>query len=195
MNLRTLTALAALLATLPAQALAHTGDDHLHGIGSGFFHPFSGLDHVLAMVAVGLFAARNGGPALWRLPLAFIAAMVTGAVLSMAGMTMPLIETAILVSVFVLGAALIANANVPLTLAVTATATFGCFHGFAHGAEGPAGAPIGYILGFIGGTAILHLAGIAACLKLARDRAVATAALRIAGAAMTGAGIGLAYLA
>jgi urease accessory protein len=191
MNLGTLTALA-LLATLPAQALAHTGDDHVHSIASGLFHPFSGLDHLLAMVAVGLIAARLGRPALWQLPLAFIAAMVTGA---MAGTAMPLIETAIVASVVLLGAALIANANVPVALAVTGAAAFGCFHGFAHGAEGPAGAPIGYILGFIGGTAVLHVAGIAACLKLARQGAVATAALRIAGAAIMGAGVGLAYFA
>ncbi|AFL51307.1 urease accessory protein [Sinorhizobium fredii] len=195
MNFRILTALVALLATLPAQALAHTGGDHVHSMASGLYHPFSGVDHPLAMAAVGLIAARLGGPALWRLPLAFIAAMVTGAAFAMAGMTMPLIETAILASVVLLGATLIANANVPLALAVTGAAAFGCFHGFAHGAEGPAGAPVGYILGFIGGTATLHVAGIAACLKLARYGAVATAALRIAGAAIMGAGIGLAYFA
>lgn len=194
MNLRTLTALAALLATLPRQAVAHTGGS-VHGIENGFLHPFSGLDHLLVMVAVGLIAARLGGSALWRLPVAFVSAMIAGAAVAMAGMAVPLVEAVIISSVIIFGAALIANANVPITLAVAGTAAFGFFHGFAPGAEGPAAAPPGYILGVIGGTAILHVTGIAVCRGLARYHATATAALRIAGTVIMGAGIGMAYVA
>ncbi|PDT49105.1 MULTISPECIES: HupE/UreJ family protein [Sinorhizobium] len=194
MNFRILTALAALLATLPCQALAHTGD-HFYGVESGFLHPFSGLDHLLAMVAVGMIAARLGGSALWRLPLAFVSAMVSGAVYALTGGTVPLVETAIITSVVLLGAALIANANMPVALAVTGAATFGFFHGFAHGTEGPAAAPLGHILGFAGGTVILHITGIAACHALARHGSGPMPALRIIGTGIIGAGIGLAFIA
>ncbi|WEX73808.1 HupE/UreJ family protein [Sinorhizobium numidicum] len=195
MNLRNLTTLAAVVATVPGQALAHTGGDHVHGAASGFLHPFSGLDHLVAMVAVGLIAARLGGPALWRLPLAFVSAMVFGAVMAKTGMNMPLTETAILASVIAFGATLIVNANVPVTLVVAGTAAFAFFHGFAHGVEGSAAAPFGYVLGFVCGTAILHAIGIAARWALLRYSGVATAALRIVGTLVTGVGIGLAYLA
>ncbi|THK38939.1 HupE/UreJ family protein [Ensifer sp. MPMI2T] len=194
MNFRTLTALAVLLTTLPDRALAHTGD-HVHGVASGFLHPFSGLDHLLAIIAVGLIAARPGGPVLWRLPAAFVSAMVAGAAVAMTGMTVPLAEAAILTSIVLLGAALIANANMPVTLAVTGTAAFGFFHGFVHGVEGPAAAPLGYIFGFVGATVILHVTGIAVCRGLSRHDAAASAALRIAGTVILSAGIGLAYVA
>ncbi|MEY9558552.1 HupE/UreJ family protein [Sinorhizobium fredii] len=194
MNFRILTALAAVLAALPCQALAHSGD-HFHGVESGFLHPFSGLDHLLALVAVGLIAARLGGSALWRLPLAFVSAMVSGAAYALTGVTVPLVETAIITSVVLLGAALIANANMPVALAVTGAATFGFFHGFAHGTEGPAAAPLDHILGFVGGTVILHMSGIAACHALARYGTTARSALRIIGTVILGAGIGLAFIA
>ncbi|MCA1493267.1 HupE/UreJ family protein [Ensifer sp. NBAIM29] len=194
MIFRTIAALAALLITLPGQALAHIGD-HVRGIESGFLHPFSGLDHLLAMVAVGLIAARLGGTTLWHLPVAFISAMVAGAAVAMIGMTVPLVEAAILASVIICGAALIIDANVPVTLAATGTAAFAFFHGLAHGVEGPAAAPLGYILGFIGGTAILHMAGIAAYRGAARYDVAAAAALRLTGTVIMGAGVGLAYVA
>ncbi|WP_026614994.1 HupE/UreJ family protein [Ensifer aridi] len=195
MIFRTIAALAAaLLITLPGRALAHIGD-HVRGIENGFLHPFSGLDHLLAMVAVGLIAARLGGPALWQLPVAFISAMVAGAAVAVTGMTVPLVEAAILASMIICGAALIIDANVPVTLAVTGTAAFAFFHGLAHGTEGPAAAPLGYILGFIGGTAILHMAGVAAYRGVARYDVAAAAALRIAGTVIMGAGVGLAYVA
>jgi urease accessory protein len=194
MIFRTIAALAALLITLPGQALAHIGD-HVHGIESGFLHPFSGLDHQLAMVAVGLIAARFGGPALWQLPVAFVSGMVAGAAVAMTGMTVPLVEAAILASVIIYGAALIIDANVPVTLAVTGTSAFAFFHGLAHGAEGPAAAPLGYILGFVGGTVILHVTGIAVCRGVARYDVAAAAALRITGTVVVSAGVGLAYVA
>ncbi|OAP37629.1 iron hydrogenase [Sinorhizobium glycinis] len=195
MNFKTLTALAIITASLPGQALAHTGNDHVHGIASGFLHPFSGLDHLLAMIAVGLIAARLGGSALFRLPLAFVSAMVAGAAYALTGVTVPLVETAIITSVVLLGAALIANANIPVALAITGAVTFGFFHGFAHGTEGPAAAPLGHILGFVGGTVILHITGIAAVHSLARHGAGPTSALRAIGTGIMGAGIGLAFVA
>ncbi len=189
------TALAVIAATFSTPAMAHTGADHIVGIASGFLHPFSGLDHLLAMVAIGLIAVQLGGPALWRLPIAFVAAMVAGAATAMTGVKAPLVETAILASVIIFGATLIANAKMPLTVAITGTASLAFFHGFAHGEEGPAAAAFGYILGFVASTAILHATGIAACRHLSKYRKIATTALRIVGTLVMGAGLGLAYVA
>ncbi|ACP21849.1 conserved hypothetical protein; putative [NiFe]-hydrogenase/urease accessory HupE/UreJ family protein (plasmid) [Sinorhizobium fredii NGR234] len=195
MNFKTLTALAIITASLPGQALAHSGNDHVHGVASGLLHPFSGVDHLLAMIAVGLIAGRLGGSALFRLPLAFVSAMVAGAAYVLTGVTVPLVEAAVITSVILLGAALIANANIPATLAITGAATFGFFHGFAHGTEGPAAAPLGHILGFIGGTVILHITGMTVWHALARRGTGPMPAHRIIGTGIIGAGIGLAFIA
>ncbi len=176
-----------LLALLPSAAFAHSG--HQTGsFGSGFAHPFSGADHLLAMVALGLLAAQVGGRAVWALPLAFVAAMLAGGAMGAGGLGFPAVEPLILASVMVLGA-MVALALRPATHALLAMAAlFGAAHGWAHGAEGPAtGLPV-YAVGFAVATAALHGLGMLA------GKAIPALAIRGAGAlaALTGAALALA---
>lgn len=124
-------------------------------------HPIGGADHVLAMVAVGLWAAtatdRRG---IWALPLVFMAAMVFGGLLGAMGMALPAVEPMILASSVVLGLAVAAAARPSLAVALPVVAVFGLMHGHAHGAEGPATGLAAYGLGFLLATGALHLAGI-----------------------------------
>jgi urease accessory protein len=151
-------------------ALAHPG----HGaatLAAGLAHPFTGLDHMLAMTAVGLWAALRGGKALWAWPVAFVAAMLGGFVLGQIGVRHPLVEPAILASIIALGALVAANAQVSTGLGVAIIAFFGLAHGLAHGAEAPAGAGLAFPLGFAAATALLHLIGLGAGMGLkALDR-------------------------
>ena len=144
----------------PTVALAHPG----HGTGflAGLDHPYSGMDHMLAMVAVGLWAAVIGGRAIWALPLAFVAAMLAGGALGMAGVALPGGEPAILASVIVLGVAAGMLAQPPLVVALGAVALFGLAHGNAHGLEAPAVGFAGFAAGFVLATASLHGAGLLA---------------------------------
>lgn len=195
-KLKTLIPFAAIFAALTGQALAHSGGAHIQGIGSGFAHTLTGADHMLAMVAVGLVAARLGGRAVWLLPLAFVATMVAGAATAMAGVDVPFTETGIVGSVLVFGAMLASRAAMPLAATTAATALFAFLHGVAHGVEGPAASNVGYVAGFIAATAGLHAAGILAGGSLIRiGKRVGEAALRVAGALIIGAGIGLAFAA
>lgn len=180
--------LAVLIVLFSAPALAHSGNGfHLHGFEDGMLHPFTGADHVLAMVAVGLWAAYRGGRALWALPLAFIAAMVVGGGIGAAGFVLPALETLIAASVLALGGVLALGLSIPVTLGATLCAAFALAHGMAHGVEMPSDAAgLAYGLGFVTATGLLHGMGIAA----GRFGGVA---LRIAGAAIALAG--LAFLA
>jgi urease accessory protein len=146
---------------LHTAAFAHTGGDGA-GIVAGLAHPFSGLDHVLAMVAVGLWAAQLGRPAVWVLPLTFPAVMAVGAVLGATGMALPWLEIGIAGSVLVLGAA-VALAWRPVVVASAAlVAAFALLHGWSHGAELPqAGWALAYGAGFILATLALHGTGLA----------------------------------
>lgn len=158
------TALLAIIATvsLATPALAHPGVDATHGALSGFLHPITGLDHVLAMVAVGLWAALLGGRAMWIVPLGFVLAMIGGSVLGFNGAEFPFVEMAIAASVVLLGAAVALNVRVPTAIAASVVALFTLAHGFAHGAELPAGASgLTYAIGFVSATLLLHLIGIA----------------------------------
>ena len=128
---------------------------------AGFLHPISGLDHVVAMVAVGLWGAVLGPPALWLLPLAFPPVMALGGLLALLGMTLPGVEVGIALSGLVMGLMVLFELRPPLWLAAVIVATFAVFHGHAHGAELPADAhPLLYSLAFVIATGLLHLVGI-----------------------------------
>lgn len=142
-------------------ALAHTGATAVSGFAAGFGHPFGGLDHMLAMVAVGLLAAALGGRWLWALPATFLAVLVAGGIAGMAGLPLPAVELGIKGSVLVLGLAVVAGRACPAPLAAAFVAVFAFFHGHAHGTEMPATAgAFDYGFGFVVATAALHLTGI-----------------------------------
>lgn len=186
----TATALAAaVLTALPQLAFAHTGVGATHGFAHGFAHPVSGLDHMLAMVTVGLFAFQLGGRALWAVPLSFVAVMALGGALGMAGIAVPFVELGIGLSVVVLGAVVAFGVKAPLAVAMGLVSLFAVFHGHAHGAEMPADASgLAYGAGFIAATALLHLSGMGIG-TIAEARGAVW--LRGAGAAVALAGVGL----
>lgn len=185
---------AGLLALLPilapSLAFAHTGVGATHGFEHGFLHPLTGLDHMLAMVAVGLLAARIGGRALWAVPASFLLLMLAGGALGMAGLDLPYVEIAIALSVVVLGGAVALGASLPLAAAMTLAGGFALFHGHAHGSEMPETmSGLSYAAGFLAATALLHLSGIALGLGIGRLDKVQGVLARATGAAiaLTGA--------
>lgn len=154
-----LVAACALLAAGPAWA--HTGTGLPGGFPSGFLHPLSGFDHLLAMVAVGLWGAFLGRPLVYVLPVVFPTVMAAGAALGMANVPMPPVEIGIALSVLLLGGAIALGLRAPIWAASIIVALFGLFHGYAHGKELPSAAdPIGYSVGFMLATGLLHMAGI-----------------------------------
>lgn len=164
MNVRRLRAVPlALTAVLtPTLAFAHTGVGDTHGFVHGFMHPVTGLDHILAMVTVGILAWQLGGRALWALPTAFLGAMAIGGALGVAGVDLPFVELGIALSVVVLGGAVALGIKAPLAFAIGLAGFFAIFHGHAHGTEMPDDAGgLAYGVGFMLGTTLLHLAGIA----------------------------------
>ena len=156
------TRLAFALALLPTLAHAHPGHGaEIGGIGWGLVHPFTGLDHMLAMIAVGLWAVQLGKRALWLLPLSFVSAMALGASLGMNGVQLPFVEPVILASVIGLGTLIAFAKRLPLGVSATVVATAALFHGQAHGIEIPAGsAAFQTATGFILATALLHAIGV-----------------------------------
>ncbi|MCR0984555.1 HupE/UreJ family protein [Roseomonas populi] len=180
------------LALLPLPALAHTGLGHVAGFTAGFAHPLGGADHLMAMVAVGLWAGLIGGRATWALPLAFLAAMTAGGALGMAGIGLPMVEAGIAGSVIVLGALVALAVRPPLAVALGLAALFGLFHGHAHGAEmAPGAGAAGYAAGFLLATAALHALGLAVG---AAGRPGFRAAARVAGAGSVAAMVALLVL-
>jgi urease accessory protein len=176
-------AAAALVAVAPSLAFAHAGGDHVHGFALGIAHPLGGLDHLLAMVAVGLVAARLGGRWTVLVPAAFVSAMALGGALGMAGQALPSVEAAIAVSLVVFGALALAGAALPASAVAALAALAGLAHGSAHGAELDAtGSALGYAAGFLIATAALHGLGVAAALR------VKSALVRAAGAGVTAYG-------
>ena len=170
-------ALALSLALLPSAAFAHTGMGDAHDLLHGFMHPMGGLDHLLAMVAVGVFAVALGGRALYAVPAAFVGMMVAGFLLGLAGVQLPFMELVIGASGVVIAAAAIFGRSMKVAAASALVGTFALFHGVAHGAELPLGASgWEFALGFVLATAALHLAGIGATL----------AAIRLGGAVAAG---------
>jgi urease accessory protein len=179
-------AAAAVFAATPA--LAHTGHGPTGGLVAGLAHPVFGLDHVLAMVAVGLWAAMAGGRSVWLVPAAFLVAMAAGGILGVAGVGLPAVEIGIVLSVVALGALVAARAILPVALGMAVVGVFAVFHGHAHGAEMPAAASgLAYGLGFLISTAALHAAGVgigALAGRLAQERA-----LRAGGGAIAAVGL------
>jgi urease accessory protein len=147
---------------LPSFAQAHPGlPGHVHGFANGLVHPLTGLDHICAMIAVGLWAAQRGGRALWLVPLTFVLAMTAGSALGMAGVSLPFVETGIIASVLILGVLIAASVRLPLAVSGLIVDVFALFHGQAHGLEMPGNASgLAYGAGFILATAGLHLLGI-----------------------------------
>ncbi len=149
------------LLVVPGWALAHQVTDMGSGFLSGFMHPMLGLDHVLAMVAVGIWGAQLGKPAVWALPVNFPLVMAFGGVLGVAGVPMPGVEVGIALSALVLGVLVALQARIGLSVAMVVVGLFGLFHGHAHGAEIPGAVNPGtFALGFVVGTGLLHTVGI-----------------------------------
>lgn len=183
--LATLTAFAA----LPALAHAHTGvGPHVHGLasggfGAGFLHPLSGLDHILAMIAVGLWAAQTGGRTKWAVQATFVGVMLLGGALGMTGVAVPWVEQGILLSVLILGVLITAAVRLPMAVSMGIVGLFALCHGHAHGAEMPGGADGAlYGAGFVLATAILHATGI--CAGVATQRFARAEWVRVGGAAV-----------
>jgi urease accessory protein len=173
---------------LASAAQAHVGNHQAGGFFHGLQHPISGLDHVLAMLAVGLWAAQRGGVALLSLPLAFVGTMVLGGIMGINSVTIPFVEQWILISDLVLGAIVLFAIRLPLTVSISIVGILAIFHGYAHGAEMPTGASgLEYAAGFVCATALLHLMGLGPALfikKLGQDRLV-----QIAGAGVLMGGL------
>jgi len=163
------TLLTLLFIAIPTAAFAHPGHGPDIGAVAGFLHPMGGLDHILCMVAVGVFVSVLGGRALWLVPLSFVGMMAAGFLLGTSGVDLPYVELMIGLSSVVIGAVAASGRSMPVAAAMGLVGLFAVFHGFAHGAEMPANAGgLEFALGFMFATALLHLAGIGAALSLSR---------------------------
>ena len=172
----------------PTAALAHQVSAGGSGLAGGLAHPFSGWDHVLVMVAVGLWGARLGRPAIWVLPVTFPIMMAFGGVLALMGIPLPGSEIGIAASAIGLGLAVLAEVRLPLPAAAALVGFFAIFHGHAHGTELPAGASgLLYSVGFVIATGCLQAAGIG--IGLAHRWRAGRVPLRAAGAFVAAAGV------
>jgi len=150
-----------ILSFLPTLAHAHIGVGVASGWMHGVLHPFLGLDHLFAMLAVGLWARQMGGRALWAIPLTFVSVMALGGLLSMSEMSLPFIEGGIFFSLIALGFLVAVAIQLPLSVSAGIVGVFALFHGYAHVTEMPKSASgLSYALGFMLSTALLHVAGI-----------------------------------
>ncbi|SNR69626.1 urease accessory protein [Methylobacillus rhizosphaerae] len=140
-------------------ALAHPGHA-VHGFSAGFMHPLTGLDHLLVMLAVGVWAGKIGGAARWQLPLTFVVVMALGALLGMTGYSLAPIETLLAASVMALGVLLVVSFRLPRLLQLGLVALFAVLHGLAHGAELSSGQGAYVMLGMLLATALLHGVGV-----------------------------------
>jgi urease accessory protein len=183
MTIRT-TRLAALFLMMASPVLAHSGHET-----SGFAHPFTGLDHLMAMVGVGVWAsllAVKRPAAAYLVPASFMAMMLAGAAAGFAGIKLPLVEAAIVASVLVLGALIVADVRLPSALAMAIVGLFAVFHGYAHALEAPASGMGLYVLGFAAATALLLAAGLG--LGWVARRAIGHLGLRALGGAVMAGG-------
>lgn len=155
--------IAGAIALCASPAFAHPGHEFGHTALQGFFHPLGGIDHVIAMIAVGALALCRGGRAIWTVPLAFVLMMAVGAVLGATGLGLPGVEQGIAASVLVLGMLIVVATRLSLIFATVLVGAFAVFHGTAHGLEGATTGivPTSYFLGFLLATVMLHCAGIA----------------------------------
>ena len=169
------------------EATAHTGAGSVHGFAAGFAHPLLGLDHLTAMLAVGLWAGLVGGKARFAYPAAFVAVMILAGIWGMTGVPLPGVEIGIAVSIILLGLAIALDLAPPLAAGIAACAVFAVFHGHAHGAELPENVSgLSYAAGFVLATAALHGVGLALATQLASH---APRLVRFAGGAMVVAGV------
>lgn len=177
----------------PAAALAHPGHDGAGGLAHGFVHPLTGIDHVLAMIAVGVLAAQYGGRALWLVPMSFLVAMAAAGVIGMAGIPVQIAEAGIGLSVVVLGLMIAFQIKPPTLVAMGVVGLFALFHGYAHGSEMPDGlAGLSFAAGLLGAMALLLGAGVGLGLLL-QWRTLSRRLIQAGGGAM--ALVGIAVLA
>jgi len=181
---------ATIIAFAPVAASAHVGAGDTHDFVHGFSHPLGGIDHVLAMVAVGLFAAQLGGRALWLLPFTFVSVMTVAGIAGMAGAKIPLVEIGVGMSVVVFGLAVALQLSVPMVAAMGLVGFFAIFHGHSHGAEMPESlSGFAYGVGFICATAVLHVIGVGLGLAIGKTGQVYSRRIaQIGGSAMAIAG-------
>jgi urease accessory protein len=181
-------AAAALLGAPVAEA--HLIGEHGAGFEAGILHPLSGLDHLLAMIAVGIWAAQLGGRAIWAVPCAFVGFMVVGGLLAVSGISMPLVEPGILGSVLLFGLLIATAARVPTVVGMAIVGLFALFHGHAHGTELPEAAnPAAYALGFVMATSFLHAVGLGLALMI--GRIAPKPVLRVIGGGIAAAGVAM----
>lgn len=170
------------------QAAAHAGGAHAGGFMAGLGHPLVGADHLLAMLAVGLWAAQLGGRAAWQVPAAFVAALALGAGAAVLGLGMPAVEPGIMVSMLVMGLLVAFAVRLPAAAGMAVAAVFALSHGHAHGTELPvAASPLLYGLGFVLASVGLHLAGVT--LGALASRFLSPLVTRAAGAMVAAAGV------
>jgi urease accessory protein len=179
--------LSTLFLMVATPAFAHVGQHLGFSAVSGFVHPLMGLDHLAAMIAVGLWAAMAGGKRIWIWPAAFVIAMLAGGFSGHAGIELPQVEPVIAISVVVLGMLLAVGVSAPIVIGAVLIAAFAIFHGHAHGAEASVEGWAGYAFGFTAATALLHLAGIGVGIGL--QRSVGALPVRALGAATAALGV------
>ncbi len=178
----------------PSSAWAHVQAEEGGGFASGFYHPISGWDHVLAMVAVGVWGAQLGAPAVWLLPVTFPMVMALGGMMGLLGISLPGVEIGIALSALVLGAMVLAEKRPPLWVAAVIVGVFAIFHGHAHGTELPAGeSGLLFSMGFVVATGCLHGVGIS--IGLVHRWAWGKIILRVAGGMVAMGGIYYLFLA
>ena len=183
---RSLVLLMLLVAAEPV--LAHDRQGQALGFLTGFLHPLSGLDHVLAMIAVGLWGAQLGAPAIWLLPVTFPMVMAFGGFIGLLGILLPGVEIGIALSALLLGLMVASESKPSLVIAAVLVGFFAIFHGHAHGTELPAGqSGLAYSIGFVVATGLLHLVGIA--IGVVHRWQAGRIALRVAGAGVAVAGV------
>ena len=186
-------AIASILFVFAQTASAHPSPSHVSGFAAGVTHPLSGLDHLLAMIAVGLYAAQRGGRAMWLLPATFLLSMAIGGMAGLGGHEIPVLEQGIAASVLVLGLMVAAGSRLPLVVAGLLISVFALFHGYAHGVElKPGFAPASYAIGFILATAMLHAVGMG--LGVVTNQLTTKTLPRIAGGAIAICGVALFWL-
>lgn len=196
-TLRSLFAILGVLLLSPSLAHAHVLQGDPTGLHHGFMHPFSGLDHILAMIAVGLWASQLGGRSTWMVPASFVGVMTIGGVLGASGVQVPFVETGIIVSILFLGLLVMAAIRMPVWAGMLIVGVFAIFHGHAHGAEMPATlSGFAYGAGFVMATALLHGIGLSAGFLAQRSASTSSlrgvSLLRVSGACIVVLGVMLA---
>lgn len=165
-------------------AWAHPG--HEQGVLAGLAHPWTGADHLLAMVMVGMLGVARGGRAVWAWPIAFLGAMIAGFAIGRGGVAIPLVEPMVLASVIMFGLAAATAIRVPVVAGAAMIALFGLYHGHAHAAEAGSAGAMGFAIGFLASTATLHLLGMAGGMALRQDwRRAAGGVAALAGIALS----------